>query len=630
MSTKSLTLPVRFVRYAFAALIAVPLIGVDSLRADPIFSIGAKETVYSASKRKSKAASWPDGNFGVLSNGDGTYDFYAANSSKIKVSSGPLTDPAAKKVGTGKIWNIPKKTYKYVAGGPVYEDAASGARLMVYHAEKHFGSRYSVDLGLAVSFDPKGLDFFDLGPIITPNIPVGANPYSSDLGGGTFAIKDGMFNVYFRDYLADPADGFSAELAVARAPLADVISNSIAGQRTDFTKYYNGGWTEPGLGGRSSALEVGNPANWWASVSYNDYLDQMVLVSSQWQAGGTGPDLYMATSADGVNWSARQPLVLDGGEQMYPSIIGTGPDPQVTGQSFYVYYTDGKRWGSAQLARRLVTFDPSIPPVLPPPPGPDPGPVPGPDPIPAPTPTDWLTISDYKDDFQPNGPAAGWTYAWNSNGQVGNSAVFTPLQWSDSANAYNTTGGATTSPTKSTTHNDDYLQIAAAWGHPGKPKYMPVAGYTIQEEDGEGLYRLIDSSISKMDGTKSSKEDGLGILVYLNNTLMGTSTSVLTDGSTANFNRDLGELNVGDTIWVMIDPLKSQSYDAFVNFDFSLQKALPLEGMAAMSLFAEPVPEPTSAALVLTAFAGIGLLARRRASRVPSLDVRTNLASCEG
>ena len=430
MQTQFVALPFRFVRFAVAATVAISFLGVDCLRAAPIFEVGAKETVYSASKRKSKAASWPDGNFGVLSNGDGTYDFYAANSSKIKVSSGPLTDPANKKIGTGKIWNIPKKTYSYVAGGPVYEDPASGARLMVYHAEKHFGKRYSTDLGLAVSFDPKGLDFFDLGPIITPNIPVGQNPYSSDLGGGTFAIKDGMFNVYFRDYLANPADGFSAELAVARAPLADVISNSIAGQSTAFTKYYNGGFTEPGIGGRWSPLEVGNPANWWASVSYNDYLDQMVLVSSQWQSGGTGPDLYLATSADGVNWSARQPLVLDGGEQMYPTIIGTGPDPQKSGQSFYVYYTDGSRWGKAQLAalRDVRPLDPACPASAA---------------RPRSRPGTWSrsgprTDSDglgFHQRLQRRLPErrsrAGWQYAWNSNGGLGSSAIFSPLQWSE-------------------------------------------------------------------------------------------------------------------------------------------------------------------------------------------------------
>jgi len=252
---------VRFVRLTLAAILAFSFLGVDCLRAAPVFSVGAKDTVYTSSQRKKKAKYWPDGNFGVLSNGDGTYDFYAANSSKIKVTTGTLDNPAAKKIGNAKIYGIPKKTYSYVAGGPIYEDPTSGMRLMVYHAEKHFGSRYSVDLGLAASVDPKGLAFFDLGPIITPNIPVGQNPYSSDLGGGTFAIKDGQFNVYFRDYLANPEDGFSSELAVARAPLADLISNSLNGIQTSFNKYYNGGWTEPGIGGRSSALEVGNPAN---------------------------------------------------------------------------------------------------------------------------------------------------------------------------------------------------------------------------------------------------------------------------------------------------------------------------------------------------------------------------------
>ena len=325
---------------------------IEFVPAAPI-SIGPKQIVYTASQPK-KLGSWPDGNFGVISNGDGTYDFYAANSSKSQLVTGTLENPAQGKKKKVTIYNVPKKTYKYVAGGPVYEDEATGARFMVYHAEIHKKGKYSSVLGLAASTDPNGQAFWDLGPIIEPNMPHLQAPWSVDVGGGSFAVVDGYFNVYYRDYMAS---GKSSELAVARAPLADLVSNSLNGMKTPFTKYYNGDWSQPGRGGMSSPLEAGNPANWWSSVSYNDYLDQLVLVSSQWQSGGSGADLYLATSSDGVNWSPRQPLVLDAGEQMYPTIIGIGDDPQITGQSFYVYYTDGKRWKNAQLARRLVTFD---------------------------------------------------------------------------------------------------------------------------------------------------------------------------------------------------------------------------------------------------------------------------------
>lgn len=341
---------------ATIAMLTLIFAGIKSVNAEPVFSVGAKETIYKSSQPKG-LGSWPDGNFGVISNGNGTYDFYAANSSTAQLVTGTLENPALGKKKKVTIYNVPKKTYKYVAGGPVYEDEASGARFMVYHAEIHKKGKYSSVLGLAASTDPNGQAFWDLGTIIEPNMPALQAPWSVDVGGGSFAILDGYFNVYYRDYMAD---GSSSELAVARAPVAELVSNSLNGISTPFTKYYDGTWSQPGRGGKSSPLEAGNPANWWSSVSYNEYLDQLLLVSSQWQAGGTGPDLYLATSSDGVNWSSRQPLVLDAGEQMYPTIIGTGSDPQITGQSFYVYYTDGKRWKSAQLARRLVTFDSTV------------------------------------------------------------------------------------------------------------------------------------------------------------------------------------------------------------------------------------------------------------------------------
>jgi hypothetical protein len=580
-----------------ATLLALAFVWTERVAAAPLFSVGSRELIYKASQ-PGGLGSWPDGNFGVLSNGDGTYDFYAANSSKSYLVTGPLEDPAQGKKKKVKIYNVPKRTYKYLAGGPVYEDPASGARFMVYHAEIHKGGKYSSVLGLAASTDPNGQAFWDLGTIIEPNMPVGQAPWSVDVGGGSFAIHDGYFNVYYRDYMADAS---SSELAVARAPLADVVSNSLNGISTPFTKYYEGGWTEPGRGGMSSPLEPGNPANWWSSVSYNEYLDQFVLVSSQWQSGGTKADLYLATSSDGVNWSSRQPLVLDAGEQMYPTIIGTGADPQQSGKSFYVYYTDGSRWSKAQLARRLVTFD-SYDGV------PDPNAGPDGDPL-----MDWLSVAGYQGDFQLGGPAAGWTYAWNPNGKHDNPDNFETLQWSDVAHAYNTTGAATTAPDGKKFHDDDYLHLSATGGHPGSPSHVPIAGYTIQQEDGAGLYRIADSSIKKFDGVFSTNEDGLQVQVYVNNSLLDT-TGVSTDGQLASFDHELGELNVGDTVWVMVNPLSSNYYDYFTSFDFLIQKGLPLalSSMLDSENVASAVPEPSTACMFLLALACFGCNQRRR------------------
>jgi hypothetical protein len=572
------------------------------------FSVGNKEVIYTSSKRKSKGGSnWPDGNIGIAPLGNGKYDFYAANGTKPVRTTGTLTDPGTSKKSV-KIANVPKKAFNYVAGGPVFQDPNNGTRFMIYHAEKHGKSAkdyYSV-LGLAICLDPKGLTFTDLGTIIEPNIPINQTVHSIDIGGGSFAIFDDQLHIYYRDYLAG---GGSAELAVARAPLSEVLSNSYSGQRTNFSKYYNGSWSEPGIGGRASALEIGNPANAWSAVSYNDYLDQVVMVSSQWEANKN--DLYMSTSADGINWSPREAIDVDAGEQFYPSIIGTGADPNRSGQSFYVYYTDSQkgawsRWNDAKLVRREITFEPSIQP-----------------PPPVDTPMDWVTMGDYRDDFQPGGPAEGWHYAWNSNGKLGASAVMTPLIWSDSTQAYNTTGGALTVPTN-VIHNDDYLHLSATGGHPGHPRYMPVVGYTIQVEDGAGNYRLTESAIQKHDSITSTNEDGLGVLVYLNNTLLGSTTRIGTDGLVANFDRELGELQVGDTIWVMVDPLANLYFDSFMNLDFSIQKGIPIDDMGAGGLAAiAAVPEPGAVTLLLIAALIGGLGSRSFQKRSPEAHEKT-------
>jgi hypothetical protein len=529
----------------------------------------------------------------VLADPAGGYDFYGANSGSPTKTTGPLTDPGKSKKSV-KISGVPGGKFDYVSGGPIYYDQATGARLLVYHAEIWGKSNkdYHSMLGMAVSTDSAGLNFKDLGTIVEPNLQKGF----AEVGGGSFAIVNGYMDVYFRDW---GGGGVTSELAVARAPLSDLIHNALVGQATPFTKFFNGSWSQPGRGGMSSGLEIGNPANSWSAVSYNNYTNGLVMVTSQYTADGG--DLYLASSSDGINWTPRQPIALDPGEQFYPSLIGTGADPQITGQSFYVYYTDSKnggfgRWSDAQLARRLITIDPPPPP----PPPTIPPPVISPD---------WTTTADFRAAFQTVKPATGWSYDWDSTGKLGTMSTFTALKWSDMAQTYNTTGGATQVPgTK--THVDDFLSLADGAGNPGQKGYMPIIGYTIQASDGAGTYRIFNSTISKNDGIASPGEDGMQVLVYVNNKQIGSGHAVGMDGQLANFDTNLGALKVGDTVWVMIDPLANQVNDLFTNFDFMVEKSLTGTSSPPPSTNPPPkvgpwgsVPEPGAASLFILGLA---------------------------
>jgi hypothetical protein len=326
--------------------------------------VGNKEVIYTAAQRTALGLNyWPDGNLGVIPDGNGSYYFYAANGSVAKRAHGSLTVPG--QMGTANCSMTGGETFNYKAGGPIYRDPASGRLLLFYHAEVHPGGDgtkfYSV-LGMGIS-EGAWTSFYDCGRTVQANMSqeqADAMGRIVEMAGTPYIVKDGYFWVYYRDLLAD---GSSVNLCVARALVADVVAAATNHTSAPWQKYYNGAFSEPGLGGLSSPLEAGNPVVRWMDIKWNTYLRKYVMVLA---GAGAYTDLYIMFSDDGLNWSARTQIEVEPGESFYPSLVGTGVDPLELGKSFYVYYTYSvaggwDRWSDAQLARRLITIDDGSP-----------------------------------------------------------------------------------------------------------------------------------------------------------------------------------------------------------------------------------------------------------------------------
>ena len=322
----------------------------------PEFTAGKPETIYTRAQLVAHGLHyWPDGNIGVVPKGNGQADFYAANSIRSAHTIGTLAAPATRTERTALDIRGIGSQYAYRAGGPVYRDDSTGMLLMLYHAERHFGGNGAVfysEIGMAVSTDD-GRSFRDLGIVLSPHVSPSPR-FTVEMGGGTFTVHDGYFYVFFRDAMSRDA---GVNLAVARAPVGEVVRAAKQGKAPLFRKYYGGAFSEPGRAGRATALEAGNPLNRWMSVTYNTALDRFVLVISKTQ-GSALSTLYLTTSRDGIKWSVRVPILTRRAELFYPSIIGATGSGLTTGDKFYVYFTASEnwrnRWADADLKRVAV------------------------------------------------------------------------------------------------------------------------------------------------------------------------------------------------------------------------------------------------------------------------------------
>lgn len=301
---------------------------------------------------------WPDGLMGVLSIGGlNPLRYFAAKGTIIGKSVGTLTNPFAGSSTSTVTISSPKDTWAYQSGGPIYKDNSTGNLIMFWHGEKHFGgdsTKFWSSIGLAKSTD-SGATWVDLGAILSPSTPFASFTGSPviDIGGGGFAIVNGYVYLYFSD------QGQSLNFGVARALLSDVLAQAALGTVPTFTKYYQGSFSQSGLGGLASEL---NGPSGFVDVTYHSDTSQYIAVG-----GKAGPPaysyftIYSIRSSDGINWHDGQRISDENNEAFYSSILTSdGNSSRTSTGPLTLFYTSSvaggfNRWNDAVLSTRTLS-----------------------------------------------------------------------------------------------------------------------------------------------------------------------------------------------------------------------------------------------------------------------------------
>ena len=199
-----------------------------------------------------------------------------------------------------------------------------------------------------------------------PNNQILTAPAGSTLldyaGNGKVIYQGGYFYLFYM--------GGDYQSYIARSSFVD------QGRPGTWWKWYQGGWTEPGIGGQSTAVNGFGEGT--GSLSWNSYLGAYLNVDTSAKWGfllKTSSDLLtwsdlandptksfypLATYPTDINqdqWGARS--ASSGLLYAYPSIVGTNGDSSTSGQTFYLYYTklfSGQDFTQRYLMRRLITL----------------------------------------------------------------------------------------------------------------------------------------------------------------------------------------------------------------------------------------------------------------------------------
>ena len=372
----------------------------------------AETVVLTTPQRTGMGFGWgpPDGAVGVLRSGT-SYTFFAAARASDACTGAPRAQGTQRLTGTlmhvdgtpgcvavvhpGKDPNGYSFDRDYAGGGPVLPItgvAGQAALLHLYHGEWQSGrcgstSCFYAALGLAISVDA-GESFVKLGEIVQPTVTRAAMMAAArrvDVGGGTLVVADEQGRHITDLVRADPATTFlyvfyadldfsntvrpcdvAVCIAVARAPLRDVIAAAFAGDTRRFPglfkKFYRGAFTEPATSlDADAAREAGHytpvipEVGLFASVIYDEVIGQYLI------AYAVGHQrVVFRSGADLLHWSL--PIVgsgvsAEGHNIVYPTLIGDGADPMTGGSApwlIYVKATSWPEWSSATVVGRRL------------------------------------------------------------------------------------------------------------------------------------------------------------------------------------------------------------------------------------------------------------------------------------
>lgn len=204
-------------------------------------------------------------------------------------------------------------------------------------------------------------------------------------------------------------------------------------------------------------------------------------------------------------------------------------------------------------------------------------------------------VANFRSDFRPEQIIKGWKYLWNApegwgrssplkrsawtTGPVGDPTCYKPLQrmanlkLADGQTMHDLWGVSAELETPAHKMVRS-LKFSRRHGHPGigplpgsAGRYLPryaILGYTIQDEEGAGQFRIGDSYLllSQLDS------DGLDLQIHVNDRAPVLVRSIL-PGSVEHFDVQLGDLHPGDTVYIAFGP-NGKSYRDGFQFDFSL------------------------------------------------------------